>query len=139
MSDRSRLLKLAAHLQAEIRAAKAGGSQGKFPILDVIGNLRDEAGGELPALVTLCAEAWERMVRLVESGQPFQPEDGSCLQELLARVQTLAGLADSSTAATGEVESFKLKVKAFPPRRAKKPATCNLQPATRQSWRKRRR
>ena len=77
MSDRSRLLKLAGHLQAEIRAAKAGDSQGQFPILDLIGNLRDESGGELPALVTLCAEAWERMVRLVESGQPFQSEDVS--------------------------------------------------------------
>ena len=137
MSDRSRLLKLAAHLQAEIRAAKAGGSQGKFPILDLIGNLRDEAGGELPALVTLCAEAWECMVRLVESGQPFQPEDVSWLQELLARVQTLAGLADSSTAATGEVESFKLKVECIPA--APRNETCNLQSAPRQSWRKRRR
>src|ERR1017187_724032 len=91
MSDRSRLLKLAGHLQAEIRAAKAGDSQGQFPILDLIGNLRDEAGGELPALVTLCAEAWERVVRIVESGQPFRADDISWLHELLAQVQTLAG------------------------------------------------
>ena len=128
MSDRSRLLKLAGHLQAEIRAAKAGDSQGQFPILDLIGNLRDEAGGELPALVTLCAEAWERMVRLVESGQPFQSEDVSWLQELLARVLALIGLADSSTAAAGEVESFKLKVESIPA--APRKETCNLQSAT---------
>jgi hypothetical protein len=53
-------------------------------------------------------------------------------------------LADSSTAATGEVESFKLKVESIPaaPRKETcnlQSATCNLQPATRQSWRKRRR
>src|ERR1017187_8794353 len=90
MSDRSRLLKLAGHLQAEIRAAKAGDSQGQFPILDLIDNLRDEAGGELPALVTLCAEAWERVVRIVESGQPFRADDISWLHEVLAQVQTLA-------------------------------------------------
>ena len=93
MSDRSRLLKLAGHLQAEIHAAKAGDSQGQFPILDLIGNLRDEAGAhaELSALATLCTEAWERLVRIVESGQPFQADEISWLHELLARIQTLTG------------------------------------------------
>ena len=101
MSDRNRLLKLAGHLQAEIRAAKAGDSQGQFPILDLIGNLRDEAGthADLAALVTLCAEAWERVVRIVESGQPFTTDDVAWLHDLLARVQALAGAADSPIAA----------------------------------------
>jgi two-component system chemotaxis sensor kinase CheA len=100
MSDHSRLLKLAGHLQAEIRAARAGDSQGQFPILDLIGNLRDEAAAQanMSALVTTCAEAWERLVRIVESGQPFTPADVVWLQDLLARVQTLAGLADSAAA-----------------------------------------
>ncbi len=101
MSDRSRLLKLSGHLQAEIRAAKAGDTQGQFPILDLIGNLRDEAAtlADLPALVTLCSESWERTVRIVESGQPFKADDISWLHDLLAHVQALAGSADSSSAA----------------------------------------
>ncbi len=99
MSDRSRLLKLAGHLQAEVRAARAGDTQGQFPILDLIGNLRDEAGGQadLADLVTLCSGAWERTVRIVESGQPFSADDISWLNDLLARVQALAGMTDSST------------------------------------------
>jgi len=102
MSDRSRLLKLAGHLRAEIQAARAGDTQGQFPILDLIGNLRDEAGAkaELSALATLCTEAWERTVRIVESGQPFSPDDIIWLNDLLARVQTLADVTDSSTAPT---------------------------------------
>ena len=102
MSDRSRLLKLAGHLQAEIRAARAGETQGQFPILDLVGNLRDEAAGQadLATLVATCAEAWERIVRVVESGQPFTTEDIDWLQNLLAQVQALTGLADSSAAKT---------------------------------------
>ncbi len=100
MSDRSRLLKLAGYLRAEIQAARAGDTQGQFPILDLLGNLRDEAGAdaELSALATLCSEAWERTVRIVESGQPFTPDDIIWLNDLLARVQTLADVTDSSTA-----------------------------------------
>ena len=92
---------MAGHLQAEIHAAKAGDSQGQFPILDLIGNLRDDAGAhaDLAALVSFCAEAWERMVRIVESGQPFTADDIAWLQTLLARVQALVGVADSSAAA----------------------------------------
>ena len=99
MNDRSRLLKLAGHLQAEIQAARAGGTQGQFPILDLIGNLRDEAGlhAGLSALVALSADGWERTVRIVESGQPFSADDISWLQDFLARVQALAGMADSSS------------------------------------------
>jgi len=101
MNDRSRLLKLAAHLQAEIQAARAGDTQGQFPILDLIGNLRDEASAhaELSALVALCAEGWERTVRIVESGQPFTASDISWLQDLLARVQVSVGATDSSSVA----------------------------------------
>ena len=100
MSDRNRLVKLTGHLQAEIVAARAGDTQGQFPILDLVGNLRDEAGtdAELAALATTCTEAWERVVRIVESGQPFTADDIAWLQTLLARVQALAGAAVSSTA-----------------------------------------
>jgi two-component system chemotaxis sensor kinase CheA len=101
MSDRSRLLKLAGHLQAEIRAARAGDSQGQFPILDLIGNLRDEAGAhtDLAALVPLCTEAWERLVQIVESGQPFKAEEITWLHELLACIQTLIGSTEAATPA----------------------------------------
>ena len=100
MSDRSRLSKLAGHLQAEIQAARAGGTQGQFPILDLFGNLRDEAGAHagLSALATLCAEAWERTVRIVESGQPFTAADIAWLQASLARVQALTAGTDAAPA-----------------------------------------
>jgi len=98
MSDRSRLFKLAGHLQAEIRAARAGDTQGQFPILDLIGNLRDEAGAhaELSALVTLCTESWERTVHIVESGQPFTAADIAWLPELLAQIHALIGPASAT-------------------------------------------
>jgi two-component system chemotaxis sensor kinase CheA len=100
MSDRNRLSKLTGHLQAEIVAARAGDTQGQFPILDLVGNLRDEAGADpgLAALATTCTEAWDRVVRIVESGRPFSADDIAWLKELLARVQALVGPADSSTA-----------------------------------------
>lgn len=98
MSDRCRLLKLTGHLQAEIGAARAGDTQGQFPILDLIGNLRDEAAtlGCFPELVALGGAAWERLVRIVESGQPFSAGEVAWLLELLAQVQALTGAASSS-------------------------------------------
>jgi len=101
MSDLSRLTKLAGHLQAEISAARAGDTQGQFPILDLIGNIRDEAGGipTLKSLATLCAEAWERMVKIVESGQDFSAADIAWLKTLLAQVQVPGSPADCSSAA----------------------------------------
>ena len=101
MSDHSRLLKLTGQLQAEVAAARAEDSQGQFPILDLIGNLRDEAAqnGNLKPLESLCAGAWERLVQIVESGRPFLADDISWLNELLARVQSQAGAAESTTAA----------------------------------------
>jgi len=100
MSDHNRLSKLTGHLQAEIVAARAGETQGQFPILDLVGNLRDEAGADpaLAVLTTACAEAWERVVRIVESGRPFSADDIAWLNDLLARVQALVSPAASSTA-----------------------------------------
>jgi two-component system chemotaxis sensor kinase CheA len=70
--------------------------------LDLIGNIRDEAGAipALKSLATLCGEAWERMVRIVESGQNFSAADISWLKDLLARVQAQGGPVDCSSAAT---------------------------------------
>jgi two-component system, chemotaxis family, sensor kinase CheA len=70
----------------EIRRARAGSADGQFPILDLVGNLRDEAASEpgLAAIGSACAEAWEKMVRIVESGQPFNAEHMEWLNTLLA-------------------------------------------------------
>ena len=100
MSDCSRLLKLSGQLQAEIAAARAGDTQGQFPILDLVGNLRDEAGtsADTAALAKLCAEAWEHIVRIVESGAAFSAMDISWLNDLLTQVKALASLTGSSPA-----------------------------------------
>jgi two-component system chemotaxis sensor kinase CheA len=101
MSDCCRLLKLTDQLQAEIAAARAGDTHGQFPILDIIGNLRDEAGARTgkAELAAACAQAWERVVKIVESGAPFQAEDVLWLKNLLAQVQALAGATGSSAVA----------------------------------------
>ncbi len=90
MSDR--LSKLTTQFQAEVAGARANDSAGQFPILDLIGNLRDEASKTgKPALEKLCGEAWEKLVLIVESGNPFSAADISWLNDLLPRVQALAG------------------------------------------------
>ena len=80
---------LLARLGMEIRQARAGSDQGQFPILDLIGNLRDEfAGGpEWTDVHSTCAQAWEKMVRIVESGKPFSRENIEWLNTLLAGLE----------------------------------------------------
>jgi len=89
MSDTTRLSTLITQLSAEIAGARAGDSSGQFPILDIIGNLRDEAvkHGGLPLLEVICADGWERMVKIVESGNSFVADDIAWLQDLLLGVQ----------------------------------------------------
>jgi two-component system chemotaxis sensor kinase CheA len=129
MSDRSRLLKLTGHLRAEIQAARAGDTQGQFPILDLIGNLRDEATaqGDLAPLVAMCAEAWERTVRIVESGTPFSADDIAWLHDLLARVQALAGSTDTP-AATSTTVAVTPTPTSTPPAPSPAPATAAAAP-----------
>jgi two-component system chemotaxis sensor kinase CheA len=80
---------LFASLGAELRQARAGSSDGQFPILDLFGNLRDEAAGksELASIHSACAGAWEKMVGIVESGQPFSQENVEWLNALLAQIE----------------------------------------------------
>ncbi|MEY4916138.1 MAG: hypothetical protein RL616_51 [Verrucomicrobiota bacterium] len=87
-----RLSKLTTQFQTEVVGARANDSAGQFPILDLIGNLRDEASktGQ-PVLEKLCGEAWEKLVLIVESGHPFSADNISWLNDLLPRVQALAG------------------------------------------------
>jgi two-component system chemotaxis sensor kinase CheA len=93
MNNQERLSQLVASLEREIGSAQAGSSQGQFPILDLLGNLRDEAAGkpEWSEQHKLCADAWERMVKIVESGQSFVVEDVRWLQDLFPRIRTMIG------------------------------------------------
>jgi two-component system chemotaxis sensor kinase CheA len=87
MSDSNRLGQLFGALEKEINAARAGSDQGQFPILDLLGNVRDEAAlrPETEPLRVVCAKAWERVVGIVESGKAFQPEEIQWLHDLLAQ------------------------------------------------------
>jgi len=102
MNNQERLTKLISSLNFEINAATAGSSQGQFPILDLLGNLRD-GSADNPAwagLTKLAADAWETVVGVVESGQPFQANNILWLKDLLAKIQVLVLPVDSSSAAT---------------------------------------
>ncbi|HTB84802.1 MAG TPA: chemotaxis protein CheA [Candidatus Sulfotelmatobacter sp.] len=82
-----RLSKLTAQLQTEISAVRANDTNGQFPILDLIGNLRDEASKcRLAGLEKTCGDAWEKMVQIVESGKVFSPDDILWLNELILQV-----------------------------------------------------
>ena len=100
MSNQNRLTQLIDALGMEIIIARAGSSQGQFPILDLLGNLRDEAAGkaDLAELHRCCAEAWGRMVQIVESGRPFTQEEVDWLIQSLARCQALAAPSGKSVA-----------------------------------------
>ena len=93
MKNPSRANQLLLALGAEVRSVRAGSAQGQFPILDLIGNLRDEtaAGPEWAAVHSACAVAWEKVVRIVESGQPFSVENIEWLNSLLAQIEKLTG------------------------------------------------
>jgi two-component system, chemotaxis family, sensor kinase CheA len=91
MTVPGRLQNLLDSLGMEILTAQAGSDAGQFPILDLLGNLRDEsvAEADLAGLHARCAGAWERVVRIVESGQPFTDEEIAWLNNLLGEIQAL--------------------------------------------------
>lgn len=95
MSNTAKLGPLMDSLGMEILAAQAGSTQGQFPILDLLGNLRDATAGEpgRESFTSQCAEAWERVVRIVESGQPFKGEEITWLNDLLHSLQSNAQTA----------------------------------------------
>jgi len=98
MSDQKHIEKLLASLALEIGGASAGSDQGQFPILDLLGNLRDSAAGDA-ALATLhatCAAAWEKVVTIVESGKPFDQANVAWLQALIAQLQNPSAAAPAS-------------------------------------------
>ena len=92
MSNSNRLTQLIESLASEIAAAKAGSDQGQFPILDLTGNLRDEAAKqpETEPVRALCAPAWERLVKIVEGGRGYSAEEIQWLNDLTAQIKALA-------------------------------------------------
>ena len=92
MNNPERTHQLLAALGAEIRRTRAGSDEGQFPILDLLGNLRDETAGQsgLAVVHSTSAGAWEKMVRIVESGQPFSAENIEWLNALLSQIETPA-------------------------------------------------
>jgi two-component system chemotaxis sensor kinase CheA len=97
MDNQDRLSKLFGSFNFEAGSVLAGSLQGQFPILDLLGNMRDEAAARpgLAALQKICANAWERMVGIVESGQPFAAGDIAWLKELTAAIAALVCPAGS--------------------------------------------
>ena len=121
MSKSNRIVQLFDSLAREISAARAGSDHGQFPILDLTGNLRDEAAKQ-PAtepLRALCAQAWDRLVKIVEAGRGFTPEEIQWLQELAAQVRNLTQNA-----------SGKPPVAATPAPAAAAPSPAPAQPCT---------
>ncbi len=93
MNNPNRLSQLLVSLEMELGGARAGSDQGQFPILDLIGNLRDEAA-TVPALAELqklAADAWEKTVSIVESGKPFTQEHITWLNSFFSQAESLAG------------------------------------------------
>lgn len=125
MSSSDRLTTLLDSLGMEIVTAQAGSSQGQFPILDLLGNLRDQAEGKPELMEThrRCAHAWERMVQIVESGKAFTAEEINWLNDLLTFLQKAvrANSAAPATAAETPVESAPAKAE---------PALVAAEPAT---------
>jgi Chemotaxis protein histidine kinase and related kinases len=99
MSNSDRLQNLIDSLGMEIVTAQAGSNQGQFPILDLLGNIRDavEREPEFSELHKRTAEAWERMVQIVESGADFKAEEIQWLNGLLMFVQKAARPNGDST------------------------------------------
>src|ERR1043165_3547009 len=88
MNDSSRFENLVTSLGMEILSSRAGSQDGQFPILDILGNLRDEAQTAGKAeMKAICEEGWDRMVGIVESGKAFTAEDVQWLKDLLVRIQ----------------------------------------------------
>lgn len=75
-------------LRREIALARPGSDQGQFPILDILGNLRDEAAGRPGAerVHACCAQAWEKLVSIVETGKPFSGDDIAWLNSVLTEL-----------------------------------------------------
>ena len=126
MSNSDRLTNLTDSLGMEIVTAQAGSTQGQFPILDLLGNLRDAVEGkpEFAELHQRCAAGWERMVSIVESGQAFKAEEIQWLNELLTFVQKAIRNSGNATPAKPAAEAPAPKAAPAAPVAAPAPAAA---------------
>ncbi|HZL41837.1 MAG TPA: chemotaxis protein CheA [Verrucomicrobiae bacterium] len=105
MNNPDQLRKLLDSLGMEIITAQAGSTEGQFPILDLLGYLRDEAATKPDAtqLHAVCAESWEKMVAIVESGRAFQQAEVEWLNSQFGRLEELS---KTGSAAAGPVPTI---------------------------------
>jgi len=118
MSDQSLLNRLFASLEGELTLVSAGSDQSQFPILDLLGNMRDEAReGDLAE----CARnAADRMVSIIESGKPFTADDVAWLQDVTAELRSI--LAPPASASKPAAAAPQAAAPAAPPEAAPAPA-----------------
>ena len=92
MSEPRKIEGLLASLRKEIARAAPGSTEGQVPMLDLLGQIRDEArtAPKLPELESGAEQAWERLAGMLEAGQSFTAEHIDWLRDL---DQSLAGLA----------------------------------------------
>jgi two-component system chemotaxis sensor kinase CheA len=86
-----KLSSLLERLALEIVLAQPDSDAGQFPILDLLGNLRDESDGVAEAVDfhELAKPAADLMTAIVESGKPFTAGDLDQLNEILPQLQEL--------------------------------------------------
>ncbi|HWD18792.1 MAG TPA: chemotaxis protein CheA [Verrucomicrobiae bacterium] len=99
MSENANLLRdLFASFTRELDLARPGSDQGQFPMLDLLGNLRDEAASNpgSEGLSACAKEAADKLVGIIESGKLFAAED---LTWLRAVESTLGGHLGGTPAA----------------------------------------
>ncbi|MBI4026142.1 MAG: chemotaxis protein CheW [Verrucomicrobia bacterium] len=78
-------------LAMEIVMAEPGSDQGQFPILDLLGNVRDESTGNavIVRFHEFARNAADDMATLVETGKPFTAEDLEWLNQVLLQMKNL--------------------------------------------------
>jgi two-component system, chemotaxis family, sensor kinase CheA len=94
MNDSNGLKSLLDSLGMEILTARAGSSDGQFPILDLLGNLHGVAS-RVPGQEEIGANSErgrERLLAIVRAGQSFSHADIEWLRNLLTSMQASAGL-----------------------------------------------
>jgi len=94
MNDMNGLESLLTSLGMEILTARAGSTEGQFPILDLLTNLQEVAShAPVKKKIRIISEKGrERMVAIVKGAKPFTGPDILWMRKLLAELQVSAGL-----------------------------------------------
>lgn len=123
------LIHLIASLHTEISAARAGSDQNQFPILDLLGNLRDGSAAiaGLADVHKHCADAWEKVVRIVESGKPFSQDDVDWLSTLSSKLQSPGASSGAPESAVGTPAPAPVATKPAPAVEEEAPLRLNIE------------